>query len=269
MSATASAAFAVEILLLLGGILLVWREALSPSARAMPAPVRLDEWSVPLADFLRFLLIVVCATLAGNLVGTILLKFRPVGTDARAMVLTAFSQVGMLAGIVFFRASAERLALRDATVGVRDLMTGGAIFMVALPFVTVTNIAWLQGLKAVGFDLPKQELVDMFVHARSPALLAFMILLATVMAPLTEELLFRAGLFRYLRTRSPRWAALIGPACLFAALHQHVASFLPLIVLGVILSLAYERTGRIAPVIVAHSCFNLNTIVLLLCGVGT
>jgi membrane protease YdiL (CAAX protease family) len=36
----------------------------------------------------------------------------------------------------------------------------------------------------------------------------------------------------------------------------------------VVFAVAYERFGRITPVIVAHAFFNLNTIVLLLCGVG-
>jgi membrane protease YdiL (CAAX protease family) len=202
------------------------------------------------------------------LIGTIAVDFRPVGTDGRAMVLTAFSQAGMFAGIAFFRVSVERLALRDVAVRIADIVTGGAIFMIALPFVTVTYVAWLGALKWGGFPLDKQELVDMFVHARSPLLLAFMILLATLTAPVTEELLFRGAFFRYMRTRVPRWAALAGPACLFAALHQHIASFVPLIVLGVVFAVAYERFGRITPVIVAHAFFNLNTIVLLLCGVG-
>jgi membrane protease YdiL (CAAX protease family) len=36
----------------------------------------------------------------------------------------------------------------------------------------------------------------------------------------------------------------------------------------VIFSLAYERTGRIAVPIIAHGLFNLNTIILILAGVG-
>jgi membrane protease YdiL (CAAX protease family) len=269
MPATAATvATAIEFALMGGGLWLTWKVALSPAARAQPPAVKLEEWPLPLAEFLRFLLLVVCATLAGNLVGTIALSLRPVGTDARAMVLTAFSQAGMFAGIAFFKVSAERLTWRDVTLRLRDLLAGGAIFMIALPFVMAANVSWIWVLKAAGLRLEKQELVDMFVHARSPVLLAFMILLATLTAPATEELLFRGGFFRYMRTRVPRWAALAGPACLFAALHQHVASFLPLIVLGVIFALAYERVGRIAPVIVAHALFNLNTIVLLLCGVG-
>jgi membrane protease YdiL (CAAX protease family) len=110
-------------------------------------------------------------------------------------------------------------------------------------------------------------LIAMFADAKSPGLLAFMILLAVVIAPITEELLFRAGIFRYVRTRLPRWAALLIPSVLFGALHANLASFAPLVALGVVFSLAYARTGRIATTIVAHGLFNLNTIVLIFSGV--
>jgi membrane protease YdiL (CAAX protease family) len=42
-----------------------------------------------------------------------------------------------------------------------------------------------------------------------------------------------------------------------------------LVALGIIFSLAYERTGRIGTTIIAHGLFNLNTIILILCGVTT
>jgi membrane protease YdiL (CAAX protease family) len=66
----------------------------------------------------------------------------------------------------------------------------------------------------------------------------------------------------------PRWLALLLPSVLFAGLHANLASFVPLALLGVVFSLAYERTGRIAVPIIAHALFNLNTIVLILAGVG-
>ena len=114
----------------------------------------------------------------------------------------------------------------------------------------------------------------MFVHADSPLLLAVMITLAIVIAPLAEELVFRAGLFRYFRTRMPRWIALTVPALIFATLHVNwttldgFASLAPLTALAIIFSLAYERTGRIGTSIVAHGLFNLNTILLIFSGVG-
>jgi hypothetical protein len=101
-----------------------------------------------------------------------------------------------------------------------------------------------------------------------------MIVLALVTAPISEELVFRAGLFRYFRTRMPRSIALIAPALMFAVLHvnwetlEGLASVGPLVMLATIFSLAYERTGRIGTSMVAHALFNLNTIMLIFTGVG-
>jgi membrane protease YdiL (CAAX protease family) len=62
---------------------------------------------------------------------------------------------------------------------------------------------------------------------------------------------------------------------LFASLHvnwrtwEGLTSFVPLVLLAIMFSLAYERTGNIGTPIVAHALFNLNTIVLIFSGVGT
>ena len=57
-------------------------------------------------------------------------------------------------------------------------------------------------------------------------------------------------------------------AIVFGALHGNYVAFLPLVAFGVILSLAYERTGSILVPMVAHSLFNLNTILLVIAGVS-
>jgi membrane protease YdiL (CAAX protease family) len=138
-----------------------------------------------------------------------------------------------------------------------------------------TAAVWEFALKKLGLPVDRQDLIGMFANADSPWLLAVMIALAVVIAPLNEELVFRAGIFRYLRTRIPRWAALLLPALTFAALHvnwqtwQGLASLAPLVVLAIVLAIAYERTGNIGTSIVAHACFNLNTIAVILSGLNT
>jgi membrane protease YdiL (CAAX protease family) len=96
-----------------------------------------------------------------------------------------------------------------------------------------------------------------------------LLVVAIMLAPITEELIFRAGIFRYVRTRMPRWAALLLPAVLFASLHANLGSFVPLVALALVFSLAFERTGNIGTTIVAHALFNLNASVLVLAGMNT
>jgi membrane protease YdiL (CAAX protease family) len=92
--------------------------------------------------------------------------------------------------------------------------------------------------------------------------------MGVVVAPLGEELLFRAGLFRISRRYLPRWAALLLSALAFASLHLSTVHFVPLTVLGVVFGIAYERSGSLLVPVIAHGLFNLNSILLILAGVG-
>ena len=119
---------------------------------------------------------------------------------------------------------------------------------------------------AMGANAPPQDLISLFDRSGDGLSLSIMIALAVLVAPLTEELLFRVGLFRWLRTRAPRSVALFVPAIAFAMVHGNLAVLVPLVVLAVVLALGYEHYGHPAVPILAHALFNLNTIALLLAG---
>ena len=128
-------------------------------------------------------------------------------------------------------------------------------------------MTWNLLLYRLGFPTDRQEMLDIFTRAESPAMIVLVIFLAVVVAPVVEELVFRAGLFRFLRLRLPRVVALTLPAVIFGSLHGNLVAFAPLVALGIIFSLAYERTGSLAVPVIAHGLFNLNTLVLLLAGI--
>lgn len=264
----AQIAIGLELALILNGAWLLWRIVLSPSARAELTAPKLPDWKISGTDFLLFLWCVVIGGLIFQLGLGQLLKHAALTTTQRLIFVGGAFQFGMLAGIAFFRLVLQRHAPGDPPlVTLHPALSGIATFLISLPILTLVSLIWQSLLQLCGIPAEKQDLIDIFANAKSPGLLTYMIALATVIAPLTEELLFRAGLFRYARTRLPRWAALLVPALLFGALHANLASFAPLVALGIIFSLAYERTGRIGTTMVAHGLFNLNTIVLILCGV--
>ena len=258
-----------ELLLLLAGCVLLWRHGLSPDARRQ-APV-LARWDLKASDFLFFVWLVVCGGFLVQLAALPLLKMAARGETATLMLTGAAFHAGMLLGVIAFtftRRNAARQIPAPGRTPVRILPASFATFAIALPLITAASLLWQALLDALGMPAEPQDLIALFAEAKSVPLLVMMIIVATLMAPVTEELVFRGGFFRYARFRLPRWLALILPACLFAALHTNLVSFAPLALLGVIFSLAYERTGRIAVPIIAHGLFNLNTIILILAGVG-
>ncbi len=148
----------------------------------------------------------------------------------------------------------------------RILRGGFFTFLGALLVVGPVAMGWKALLDLLGVEAPPQDLIGLFAKSGDAASLSVMILFAVVVAPVTEEWIFRAGLFRWLRTRAPRSAALFVPAIFFAMIHGNLAVLLPLAALGVILALGYEHYGHPAVPMLAHALFNLNTVALLLAG---
>lgn len=266
---------AAEVLLVLTGTFLLWRFVLRPEARAAQPRPPLPEWEVALPDFFVFLFLVVTCSFLGAAGVGLVSRWAGLRGDAATVAAGAAAQLGMLAGALAHRGLVERREWFDQPpFSKRDFLSGGATFLISLPLLIGVANLWEFVLVRVGLPVSRQDLIAMFANAESPWLLAAMIFLAVVVAPLAEELVFRAGLFRYLRTRVPRLVALLLPALIFATLHinwsnlQGLSSLAPLIALAVVFSLAYERTGRIGTCVVAHALFNLNTILVILTGIS-
>ncbi|HTB81138.1 MAG TPA: CPBP family intramembrane glutamic endopeptidase [Opitutaceae bacterium] len=263
-----AAAGTIELILIFAGIVVWWR-------MGRPRPPRLAPWSISVSDFLTCVLAVIGGgyffQLLGHAIGDPFLRKFSAASDARTIVYGTAFQLGLLAGLagarVYLRTRPEAAEVPTSPPRMPSLPVAGLVtFLAVLPAVTVTGLAWSWIIQLLGLPPEPQDLVDMFAHPQSRTSFIVLFVLATVGAPIVEELVFRAGLFRYLRTRLPRWAALSLPALFFASLHGNWASLGPIAMLAIIFSLAYERTGRIGVTMIAHGLFNLNTILLVLAG---
>lgn len=85
------------------------------------------------------------------------------------------------------------------------------------------------------------------------------------LAPLAEEILFRGILYPAIKQSGFPRVALWVTSLLFAAIHVNLATFLPLLVLALMLTWLYEKTDNLLAPIAAHSLFNaLNFVRFLL-----
>ena len=146
------------------------------------------------------------------------------------------------------------------------LGTAAVGLVVALPVLTAVSLGWTVLLKKLGLPDVPQDLVDIFSKTSSPLVITGMLLVACVLAPINEELIFRAGIFRFCRQRFGRVAAFAVSGIFFGALHGNWAGFLPLALLGGALALVYEKTGDIRVSVTMHALFNLNTVLVILSG---
>lgn len=262
----------LEFALAIAGAVLLWRLVLSPAARVQRHAPLLAPWNAPATEFLIFVIFVLAGAFLASLATSAAAKSLGLRGDAATVVSGAGAQLGMLIGVLYYRSRAGRPPSPARRTNI--FISGATTFLVSLPILIVAAKAWELLLGACGLPTERQDLIGMFANAESPGLLAVMITLAVIIAPVTEELVFRAGLFRFFRGVLPRWFALLGPGLFFASLHvnwstlQGLTSLVPLTVLAIMFSLAYERTGQIGTSIVAHALFNLNTVVLIFSGVG-
>jgi membrane protease YdiL (CAAX protease family) len=121
---------------------------------------------------------------------------------------------------------------------------------------------WLIGtflfsLSMAGFHIPQP--------VRPPLSIPLNLLLwgaALVIAPVTQELLFRKMLVQQLSQKMPLFWACLVSAALFATLQMRPLLWLPAFVLGLGLSLLFQSTGKLRTVILAHAVINVLTIFL-------
>ena len=120
-----------------------------------------------------------------------------------------------------------------------------------------------------------QQVAEALADAGSSTLLKVaLISAAVVLAPITEELMFRGVLGRALADRGPR-TVIVGTALVFSSVHvlgldpdrlaaSAAVVLPPIFILGVVLAWATVRSGRLGPAIFLHSGYNLLAAVVLL-----
>jgi len=88
--------------------------------------------------------------------------------------------------------------------------------------------------------------------------------MAVIVAPLVEEVVFRGLLYRILRGYFGRVGALLFTAALFAAIHGNAPTLIPLMILSTVLTIGLERSGSLIVCILGHAIFNAVSLLLLI-----
>ena len=156
--------------------------------------------------------------------------------------------------------------LRRWPTGVLRGVTTG---LIAIPICYLGQMGIVYLAERFGIDAPTSHpLLEAVRDATWPWRL-LIIIMTVVLAPLSEELLFRGLIQSSLRRflKSP-WAAIVVTSVLFGVVHLPLwSALLPLAVFGVLLGYSYERTGKLLPAIVAHAVFNAANILVAITSV--
>ncbi len=159
-------------------------------------------------------------------------------------------QIGLHSGLGFWR---------ELGAGVWGYLAGLPLLAVAMG-ITVVIVMLKGALSAVPAGeaptQPENPIVDLLSGA-GPFQLVMFFLLATVWAPLVEEIVFRGALFRHIRSRMPLLLAAPLTALVFGVMHGYDALLLlPVITIGFIFAFVREWRASLVGPIVAHALHN-------------
>jgi len=156
------------------------------------------------------------------------------------------------------------LGLRPVQLG-RIVATSVAGYAGLWAPILLATLAVMQVSSLAGLTPEEQPLIDAVRRQSEAWPVGAVAVAALVFAPLIEEFLFRGVLYRALRNGAGRpWLPMLGSSVIFAALHFHPYTFLPLVVLGVGLSAVYEAAGTLWAPLLVHAAFNATQFAALL-----
>ncbi|MCK5676149.1 MAG: CPBP family intramembrane metalloprotease [Verrucomicrobia bacterium] len=145
----------------------------------------------------------------------------------------------------------------------KKLVLSPVLYLAFIPFLILAAKAWHLFLQDIlGLEIELQKVAQVIVQELSWLQILY-ILTAVFIAPFFEEIMFRGMVFPYLVKHAGLAKGTVLVSLLFAAMHFHLPSFLPLFLLAAVLCLAYWRTGSLWVGIGMHAIFNAVSILAL------
>ena len=150
---------------------------------------------------------------------------------------------------------------------VKDLGRGLATYVAAYPGVIAIILLWGALLDWLGVKVQPQEVVKILLAPQAWFEVAASVAVATLVAPLFEEMVFRGFLLPALSRRMGAPGAVVLTATLFGLLHGRAYAG-PTFALGLLLGWLYGRTGRLWVSVGCHGAHNAVALVAAWLSLG-
>jgi membrane protease YdiL (CAAX protease family) len=205
----------------------------------------------------------------GSLVLSLVLHFLPgMNTEWGLLLLPA----GVGVAVLWPRMQGESWAEWRAAVGLhsgqgvfKELACGAVGYLAGLPIMALGLLA--SGLIAKWTGADPTHPIMREING-DPARILWVLLLASVWAPITEELMFRGSLFAHLREHWGWWRSALLVSLIFAIIHPQGLAALPALgSIAMMLAMIREWRGSILGCMTAHAINNtilLVTIILMI-----
>ncbi len=148
----------------------------------------------------------------------------------------------------------------------KDFLIGVFSYLAAIiPLLVVLSLySVLLAKLGVNVEQGAHPVVPIITQSKDNTIIYLIFVLAVVVAPIVEEVMFRGAFYSWLRDRLNAPLSILISSLVFAAIHpQGAIGIVPLTFIGAVLAILREWRGSITACIFTHACFNAGTLLLV------
>ena len=219
-----------------------------------------------------YLAVLLCALLLSGLAGDGGGTETETMADFSMLLVNVLFMLSLCAALLTYLAVVKKISPAEIfglhLLTVRDAFKMALLYIIPL-YIIVAVLAAVISQWALDGIWPAngpQETVEAFQKADGMGLKVLMGIAAVIVAPIVEETVFRGFVYGVIKRYTDGFFAAIVSSLLFAIVHLHVGSVVPLFMLALGLCLAYERTGSLLVPMWMHAIFNGTSTALILLG---
>jgi len=187
--------------------------------------------------------------------------FEP--TIAQSLIVAGMEAIALIRGVYIF--GIRRRKVGWGSVGIKNV----SFFWLAIAFITtsiaipITGLITLIVMLVLGLPLENPQLDFLLPEDITGAQAIGMILLAGILAPFGEEVLFRGVLYQYLRDKWGVLAGVILSSLVFGLIHLNLAVGVTAFLLGILLAVCFEYSRSLWTSVLIHAVNNSARIAIL------
>jgi len=238
-------------------VFLFRKEKIMPEKILKKKPVL---WGI--MDVVRVVIIVMFSGYMLAALGPIIFKPFHFNMDVNLLMMLATFFIDITAGIVILYFVLVKYREKLSSLGIavagfyKNILSGITAYMFILPILVVVLILSMLLLDAIGYKLPPQPVFDIFFEEKRSNVVLFLTIFVSILGPIIEEIFFRGFLYSAIKKRFGIIVGVLLSSALFSMLHTNIASFLPIMILGVLMAFLYETTSSLIAPITVHILHN-------------
>lgn len=189
-----------------------------------------------------------------------LFRIKTFDTNLFALINTAFIDIAGLFLIIYFVSVKHRQRLISLGITLknfaREIWVGLLGYIAFIPILISIFIIVIVIVNITNYKPQPQPIFEIFFEEKRTNVLTSLIILISIIGPITEEMFFRGFAYSALKRRFGVVFAALVSSSVFALLHANIVGFFPIMSLGLLLTYLYEKSGSLIPSITVHTLHN-------------